>query len=83
MIDSELLYDFTGINVIWGWNKFKDVYIRQRELYDNPEGWKQWEYLFNEMKRIHEKRGHSAASSRLPTRYSPEERERSVSKPGT
>ncbi|MFH2110606.1 MAG: hypothetical protein ABIJ47_05025 [Candidatus Bathyarchaeota archaeon] len=77
-IDPELVYDFNGPMAIWAWNKFKDITLKQRELY-NPTSQLSFEYLFNEMKRIHENRGYSAESSMTPLKYTPELRERAIS----
>jgi len=76
MIDPELVYDFNGMFTIWAWNKFKDIELKQREIYNNPQSGLSFEYLYNEMKRIHEKRGHDAETPFNPLEYTTEIRER-------
>lgn len=80
--EAELIFDWTGWNVIWGWNKFRDIWLKQRELYNMPERHKNWELLYYEMKRIAESRGYSTESSMTPARYTDEMR-RKVRNEGT
>jgi len=80
MIDPEIVYDFNGMATIWLWNKFKEIVLKQRELYNNPLGNIWFEYLYNEMKKIHEKRGHSIETSNVPLKYTEEIRKKALSR---
>ncbi len=55
-----------------------DIVMKHRELYNHPEESKNWEYLYDEMKRIHEARGHSAEYSKTPTKYTSEIKEKAI-----
>jgi hypothetical protein len=57
MIDKELLYDFLGIGAIGLWNKYGEIIRTQREIWDMPQVWRDWDYLYDEMVKIAAERG--------------------------
>ena len=71
LISSRVAYDFAGSHVISYWTKFKEVFIRQRTLYNIPAAYSNSEYLYNEVKRIRESEGHTIESRAIPQRYEP------------
>jgi hypothetical protein len=57
VIDPETAYDMFGNGCISFWFKFEPIIRGFRERDGRPEGWRWFEYLAEEMKKVRERRG--------------------------
>jgi len=78
LIDRNIAYDFGGNGIIQQWNKFRDIIKVQRELYNIPMYGVEWEYLYDEMVKIAERRGHDTTAV-ASIRYTDELRQKMTS----
>lgn len=72
LVEAEKVYEIAGIGTIESWNKFGDIFLKQRKIYNMPEFALNYEYLFYEMVRMRKSRGYSTETSKMPLRYVPE-----------
>jgi hypothetical protein len=80
LLDPEIIYEVWGRATIWYWNKYKDILLRQRELY-HPDMYTQTEYLYTVMERIVRRRGHPTDTLKAPISYTEEARKKVTSEP--
>jgi len=57
-LDPNHVYDLQYMSIIGLWEKFLSLIIESREIFSNPQILSKVEYLYGEMKRIQEERGH-------------------------
>jgi hypothetical protein len=58
MVDSELVYDLTYVMVLEMWEKFAPEVLELRRRFNAPQVYVDFEYLYNVLIAIREKRGH-------------------------
>jgi hypothetical protein len=63
MIDKELMYDFLGEDAIQCWNKYGEIVRAYRKRYASPDYVLDWDYLYGEMVKVAESRGHETNST--------------------
>jgi hypothetical protein len=74
LIDVDNIYEIWSFGTISYWNKFRDVFLKQRVVYNMPDMVVNMEYLYNEMIRISKLRGGyiSSKDSMRPYSYHPD-----------
>jgi hypothetical protein len=66
LIDPEMVYNFGGgFAQVWHWKKWEPLILRMRELRDEPEFLKWFEYAADEMMKIRQEKGLSETPSHL------------------
>jgi hypothetical protein len=78
MISRELAYEYVGDGVIYQWNKYRDIVLTQRKLYNMPMANIHWEHLYDEMVKI-AKEGGVDTTLKFDIGYTEEMRERVIS----
>jgi hypothetical protein len=54
LVDKDAIYDLMGVHILQYWdNYYGPLMFGIREKWDNPDAYKQFEYLANEMKKLH------------------------------
>jgi hypothetical protein len=70
MFTPKQLWDLNlGEPVLQAWSKFREINLKQREVYHVPHLWANWEYLYDEMAKIAAKIGHGVELEEIPFRY--------------
>ncbi len=69
LIDLERVYDLMYDIIVWHWDKYGDINIKHREVFDNPDFMAGYEYLVYELKKMRVKKGFSADRPEILGRY--------------
>jgi hypothetical protein len=75
LIDVDRVYDLMKSTILWHWEKWRDIIITIRELYNDPEWMAGFEFVANEMVKESESRGFSADVPEHYGGYVPTEKE--------
>ena len=71
--DAETVYDLLGeVSTIWLWKKFESVIMETRRRYNVPNALKHFEFLYNELIKVREKKGINVPVTETFTKYIPE-----------
>jgi hypothetical protein len=73
LVEAEKVYEVIGQGSIEFWIKFKDVYLKQRDIYNVPDYALDSEYLCTEMEKIRRSLGYPTYTSTMPLRYFPKQ----------
>ena len=54
LVEKDAIYDLMGVHILQYWNNnYGPIMPGLREKWNNPDGYKQFEYLVTEMKKLH------------------------------
>jgi hypothetical protein len=72
-IDADTAYDQLGeLTSIWIWKKFESVIKENRRRYNVPNNFQYFEFLYNEVMKVRDKRGVTAPVPETFAKYIPE-----------
>ncbi len=69
LVDSELVYDLTYVMVLEMWEKFAPLLIDLRRRFNAPQVYSDFEYLYDVLAGIREKRGHQKTDLKTDYRF--------------
>ena len=69
LIEAETLYEFYGNSSLWMWDKFESTIREQRVHYHLPQFFSNFEYLVNEIIKIHKQKGYDVQIPENYTKY--------------
>ena len=58
LMDTELVYELQYVSIITIWEKFLPITVESRKRWSAPQLWVKSEYLYDEMVKIRDERGH-------------------------
>ncbi len=75
LIDVDRVYDLMRTTILWQWNKWEDIILKARELYNVPSYMEGFEFIAEEMVKESESRGVSVEVPESYGGYVPTEKE--------
>ncbi len=75
LIDVDRVYDLMRTTILWQWNKWEDIILKARELYNVPSYMEGFEFIAEEMVKESENRGVSVEVPESYGGYVPKEKE--------
>ena len=72
-IDADTVYDLLGeVSTIWLWKKFESIITETRRRYNAPSTMEYFEFLYDEVMKVRDKRGVTVPVPETFTKYIPE-----------
>jgi hypothetical protein len=59
LIDLERVHDLMWTFIVWNWDKYGEINLKHREVFNNPDYMAGYEYLVNELKKMRIEKGFS------------------------